>query len=226
MHGYPGAPAGAFWALLEHVSDMTKVRRALRGLRSEGGFTLAELLVAMMITLIAFAATLLLLQVALKAQPRISERGAAIQQGRAWIERLTRELRQGGTVAGSPGSSQLSFLTDVRHSSCGGTATGNSIACLVTYSCSAGTCSRTERNPNGSGTAPAQQMVTGLQSNSVSTVRAGGVHRVRGAQDRPAPAARAHRGRGRVARAAGGDRGPVRPLPEPVENLFLIQEAS
>ena len=149
---------------------MTRLRRAvLRGLRSEGGFTLAELLVAMMITLIAFAATLVLLQVALKAQPRISERGAAIQQGRAWIERLTRELRQGGTVTGSPGSSQLAFMTYVRHSSCGATATGNSIPCLVTYSCSAGTCSRTERNPNGSGTAPAQQMVTGLQSNSVFT---------------------------------------------------------
>jgi prepilin-type N-terminal cleavage/methylation domain-containing protein len=152
---------------LEHVSDMTRLKRALRGLRAEGGFTLAELLVAMMITLIAFAAALLLLQVALKAQPRITERGAAIQQGRAWIERLTRELRQGGTVAGSPTSSQLAFLTYVRHSSCGGTATSSSIQCLVTYTCSAGTCSRTERNPDGSGTAAAQQMVTGLQSDSV-----------------------------------------------------------
>jgi prepilin-type N-terminal cleavage/methylation domain-containing protein len=168
--GNRGAPAGARWALLERVSDMTRLRRALlRGLRAEGGFTLAELLVAMMITLIAFAAALLLLQVALKAQPRISERGAAIQQGRAWIERLTRELRQGGTVTGSPTSSQLAFLTFVRHSACGGTATGNSIQCLVTYSCAAGTCSRTERNPDGSGTAAAQQMVTGLQSNSVFT---------------------------------------------------------
>ena len=147
---------------------MTSLKRALlRRLRAEGGFTLAELLVAMMITLIAFAATLLLLQVAIKAQPRISERGAAIQQGRVWVERLIRELRQGGTVTGTPSTSQLAFFTYVRHSSCGSTATGASLRCLVTYSCSAGTCSRTERNPDGSGTAPAQQMVSGLQSNSV-----------------------------------------------------------
>ena len=38
----------------------------------------------------------------------------------------------------------------------------------------------------------------------------GAVHRLRGAQDRPAPPARARRGRGRAARAPGGDRGPLR----------------
>ena len=37
------------------------------------------------------------------------------------------------------------------------------------------------------------------------------VHRVRGAEDRPPPPARADRDRGRAARAAGGDRGPLRP---------------
>jgi prepilin-type N-terminal cleavage/methylation domain-containing protein len=147
---------------------MTRLRRALlHGLRADGGFTLAELLVSMMITLIAFGAALLLLQIALKAQPQITDRGAAIQQGRVWIERLTRELRQGATVAGTPTPSQLAFLTYVRHTTCGGTVSGASIQCLVTYTCTAGTCSRRERNPNGTGTAPAQQMVTGLQTSSV-----------------------------------------------------------
>ena len=162
------APRGRPMGVVERLSDMTRLRRALlRALRAEGGFTLAELLVSMMITLIAFAATLLLLQVALKAQPRITDRGAAIQQGRAWIERLTRELRQGGTVTGSPTASQIAFLTYVRHSSCGATATGTSIQCLVTYSCAAGTCSRTEGDPNGGEPGPSQEMVTGLQSDVV-----------------------------------------------------------
>ena len=39
------------------------------------------------------------------------------------------------------------------------------------------------------------------------------LHRLRGAQDRPAPPARARRGRGRAARARAGDRGPLRPAP-------------
>ena len=39
----------------------------------------------------------------------------------------------------------------------------------------------------------------------------GELHRLRGAQDRPAPPARARRGRGRAARARAGDRGPLRP---------------
>ena len=39
----------------------------------------------------------------------------------------------------------------------------------------------------------------------------GGLHRGRGAEDRPAPPARADRDRGRAARAAGRDRGPLRP---------------
>ena len=123
----------------------------------------------MMITLMAFGAALLLLQIALKAQPRITDKGAAIEQGRAWTERLTRELRQGGTVTGSPTASQLAFLTYVRHSSCGTLAAGNSIQCRVTYTCTAGTCSRTEGNPDGSQTGPPQEMVTGLQSSSVFT---------------------------------------------------------
>ena len=51
------------------------------------------------------------------------------------------------------------------------------------------------------------------------------LHRLRGAQDRPAPPARARRGRGRAARARVATEDRYGPLPEPVENLFAIQEA-
>src|SRR5581483_5071202 len=53
-------------------------------------------------------------------------------------------------------------------------------------------------------------------------LRAGQLHRFRGAQDRPPPTARADRDRGRAARAPGGGRGPLRRAPgagrEPVRD--------
>ena len=148
---------------------MTSLRRAFaRSLRAEEGFTLAELLTATMIMMIAFGAALIVLNMALRSQPRISDRANAIQDARVWVERLTRELRQGATVSGTPTSSQLSFRTYVRHSSRGGSAAGASIQCLVTYTCTAGTCSRTESNLDGTG-GTTQQMVGGLQSSAVFT---------------------------------------------------------
>lgn len=147
---------------------MTKPRRPLPcAARSEDGFTLTEMLVAITITLIAFSSSLMVFNVAQESQPRISERGVAIQQGRVWIERLTRELRQGATMAGTATASSLSFLTYVRHSSCGSSTVGTSIQCRVTYTCTAGTCRRTEASPDGSTTDAPQETVTGLQSTNV-----------------------------------------------------------
>jgi prepilin-type N-terminal cleavage/methylation domain-containing protein len=142
-------------------------RRHAQVLRGEAGFTLAEMLVSIMITLIAFSSALMVLNVAQRSQPRISNRAASIQEGRVWIERLTRELRQGATMIGTPTASTLSFLTYVQHGACGVSSAGSSIQCRVSYTCSGGTCSRREGNPDGTGTSSPQQMVTGLQTNSV-----------------------------------------------------------
>lgn len=125
------------------------------------------MLVAIMITLIAFSSSLMVFNIAQQSQPRISDRGVSIQQGRVWIERLTRELRQGATMAGTATATSLSVLTYVRHSSCGSSTVGTAIQCRVTYTCTAGTCSRTEASPDGSTSDAPQQMVTGLQSNNV-----------------------------------------------------------
>jgi prepilin-type N-terminal cleavage/methylation domain-containing protein len=156
---------------MDDRATMTRLIRARAyGFREEGGFTLAEMLVAIMITLIAFSSAMLVLNVAQRAQPRISDRSDSIQEGRVWIERLTRELRQGATMVGTPTASSMTFLTYVQHSACGSTASGSSIQCRVSYVCSSsGTCTRTERSPDGTGTAPAVQVVSGLQSNSVFT---------------------------------------------------------
>jgi prepilin-type N-terminal cleavage/methylation domain-containing protein len=146
---------------------MTKPRRApAHDLRGEGGFTLTEMLVSIMIALIAFSSSLMVFNIAQKSQPRISDRAASIQEGRVWIERLTRELRQGATMVGTPTATSMTFLTYVQHAACGSGALGTSVQCRVTYTCTAGTCSRTEASPDGSVSDAAQQMVTGLQSDN------------------------------------------------------------
>lgn len=114
------------------------------------------------------AAALAVLPMVLRSEPRISERAAHIQEGRALIERLTRELRQGSGVE-SATSSGLEFLTYVRRTDCGSsTVQDPAIQCRVTYSCQEGTCTRTERNPDGTGAAGPVELAQGLQSASFS----------------------------------------------------------
>jgi len=129
----------------------------------DGGHTLVELLIASAIFLALLSAGLAILPMVLRSEPRISERAAHIQQGRSLIERLTRELRQGSGVE-SATSTGLEFLTYVRRTECGNTTVSDSaIQCRVTYSCDGATCTRTERNPDGTGTAGPVQLVDGLQ---------------------------------------------------------------
>jgi prepilin-type N-terminal cleavage/methylation domain-containing protein len=137
-------------------------------LGDEHGFTLVELLVAVALMLIIVAAAMGLLVTSNNSQPRISKRASALQQGRVLTERITRELRQGVGVATTPTASTLSLLTYVGHSACGSSQVGAARQCRVTYSCATnGICTRTERNPDGTGTAPAVRVAEGLRSNAV-----------------------------------------------------------
>lgn len=145
------------------------IRARARDLRGEGGFTLAEMLVSIMITLIAFSSSLMVLNIAQSSQPRISHRSESIQAGRVWIERLTRELRQGATMVGTPTASSMTFLTYVQHAACGSSTPGSSIQCRVSYLCTAGTCTRTESNTDGTGMGAGVQVVSGLLSSDVFT---------------------------------------------------------
>jgi type II secretory pathway pseudopilin PulG len=134
--------------------------------RGASGHTLVELLVAASIFLLLLGAGLAVLPMVLRSEPRISERAAHIQQARALIERLTRELRQGSGVE-SATSTGLQFLTYVRRTECGSSTVDEpAIQCRVTYSCQGGACTRTERNPDGTGSAAPVQLVGGLQSAS------------------------------------------------------------
>jgi prepilin-type N-terminal cleavage/methylation domain-containing protein len=137
-----------------------------RGLREERGMTLPELLIAITIGLVVLGAAVTVFSTAARSQPRVSERAGDIQRARTVIEQITRELRQGSMVT-TASATQLSILTYVDKGSCGGATATTAIQCLVDYTCTAGACTRTERNPDGTGTAAGVQVVAGLASTNV-----------------------------------------------------------
>jgi prepilin-type N-terminal cleavage/methylation domain-containing protein len=143
-----------------------------RLLRDQRGMTLVELMVAMMMTLIAFAAASYILIVVVHTQPATSDRSFDIQEGRVFEERFTRELRASYKIepVPAPTASTLSFDTYVRSTTCGGARQTNpaipAIPCRVTYSCTAGACYRAEGPPAAGGGTPVQT-VSGLASTAV-----------------------------------------------------------
>ena len=154
--------------------DEARVRSKVQALRCERGVSIAELLVFMMMLLIVLGAGMALLIVSVKSQPRISDRNFAIQDGRVLQERFARELRQSSLVEQTPAptSSSITFDTYVRRTQCGGAVetdpTKPAIACKVTYTCTAGTCSRTEAPlPGQPGSTTTDQLVSGLSSSAV-----------------------------------------------------------
>lgn len=130
------------------------------------GYSLPELLVAMVIGLIVSAAGATMVIVALQTQPRASERAAQIQQGRVMLESITRELRQGQSIVGLSASG-LEVLTYVPVASCGAPAVGDARLCRVSYTCDAATCTRIERDADGGGTPRTHLMVSGISGPGV-----------------------------------------------------------
>ncbi|MSO42350.1 MAG: prepilin-type N-terminal cleavage/methylation domain-containing protein [Solirubrobacterales bacterium] len=86
-------------------------------MRSERGFTIAELMMSMAISLVVLTAVLGLVQVVTKNQQRVSDRVAANQRARPVMTRLIDELHSGCVAAGvapvSVGStsSAISFIS-------------------------------------------------------------------------------------------------------------------
>jgi Tfp pilus assembly protein PilW len=134
----------------------------------ESGFTMVEFLLAAMIGLIVVGVASTVFITAQRTQPGQVQKGNAILLARTTMERLTREVRQGSTVYPST-DTQLSLLTYVHSATCGGAQANTSIQCKVTYTCTAGTCTRVEAPPPGSpgSPGPAVNVVTGLSSSSV-----------------------------------------------------------
>ena len=147
---------------------MRGLRSRLAAISEERGFTLPELLVGMVVCLIVAGGAMTVVQMAVKAQPRISDRANQVQQGRTMIERLSRELRMGETVTGAS-STGLTILTYVDQETCGGLAATSANFCRVIYACSADECTRTIRNPDGTGSAPARVAVSGITGPNIFT---------------------------------------------------------
>ncbi len=134
--------------------------------RCERGFTLIELLVASTMAMVVLGGAVMVFVGAVRSEPRTSSKVTAIQQGRVTLERMTRELRQGSDVL-TAAADELSLITYVDRSTCGGGAAGEAIACRVTYACEEGECRRTVAQPDGSSPGPAVQVVSGLASDQV-----------------------------------------------------------
>ncbi len=154
--------------------EEARKRSTVRTLKCERGVSLIELLVFMMMLLFVLVAATTLLIVAVKSQPRISDRNFAIQDGRVLQARLAQELRQSSLVEQTPAptSSSITFDTYVRRTQCGEAVETDpakpAIACKVTYTCTAGACNRTEAPlPGQPGTTTTQQLVSGLSSSAV-----------------------------------------------------------
>jgi Tfp pilus assembly protein PilW len=139
------------------------LRRPLSRLAGDEGFTLTELLVAMTIGIVVMGAGVMVFTAALRSQPKASARLDKVQDARTTSERIVRELRQGwGTSTAT--SSQLSLLTYVHSSVCGGATSATAIACRVTYSCAAGACTRVESQPDGTAPGSARTVVSGISN--------------------------------------------------------------
>jgi len=136
--------------------------------RSEGGFTLIELLVAATMGMVVVGGAVTVFIGAIHSEPRTSSKVTAIQQGRVVVERMTRELRQGVEVSTAT-PSQLSLITYVKQSPCGGAVAANAKACRVTYACTTAECTRTVQEPAPGSAATTSQLVSGLSSGDVFT---------------------------------------------------------
>jgi Tfp pilus assembly protein PilW len=149
---------------------MSRFRRLrLHGRSGEAGMTLVELLVASAMSVVLLGAIGSMVVSAMRTQPKISKSAQNVSSARWVLDRMTREIRNGIRVDQAT-ASKLSFLTYVRHTSCGGStlpaSTVSSIKCEVTYQCTTTACTRTEA-AEGVYTGTARTLFTGINSSSV-----------------------------------------------------------
>lgn len=137
-------------------------------LQGDHGYTLVELMVAILMLTTVLAAAVPLLVSSVNNEPRLRDRADKIQQARTLLEQLGRDLRSGYGIDSS-GASALSFRTYLHQSTCNGSpsATAPAVQCQVTYSCASGICTRQVANVGGSAPGPVRRLASGLSSNSV-----------------------------------------------------------
>jgi Tfp pilus assembly protein PilW len=149
---------------------MARVAQLQRRTAEQDAFTLVELLIASVLALVAIGTVVTMFVSSNATQAGLQNRDAEVQQARTATEGIVREVRQASVVSSATPSS-LTMVTYVDHATCGGAPGTTAIPCQVTYSCTGAapnaTCSRTERNKDGTGTGSTMQVVSGLNSTSV-----------------------------------------------------------
>jgi Tfp pilus assembly protein PilW len=150
---------------------MQPLRKTVAALcREEPGLTLVELLVAASMGLVVVGGAVTIFVSGIRSEPRTASKVAAIQQGRVAVDRITRELRQGLEVQ-TASTNQLAIVTYVKAASCGGAVASTGIPCRVDYACSAGACTRSVSQPDGTAPGPATQVVSGLTTSNIFSYR-------------------------------------------------------
>lgn len=148
---------------------MKRLRARIGGDR-EAGLTLVELLVASAMSVVLVGAACAMLISAVRDQPKLSRKDQSITTARYVLERMTREIRNGTAVYKATGS-EVSFVTQVRRTTCGGAAQENAsvpaIECRVTYRCTTTACTRTETAPSVETGGTPTTVVSGLDSSKV-----------------------------------------------------------
>jgi Tfp pilus assembly protein PilV len=89
----------------------TERRGSTRRLAQECGFTLIELLVASVAAFVVLTAVFALLVTSQRVQARDTEWALTLQQGRAGLARMVREIRQAYSISAATGSSIDFFAT-------------------------------------------------------------------------------------------------------------------
>jgi len=145
-------------------------RKAFVPKKSEGGFTLVELLVATTMMVIITGATVSLFISTVKDQARITTGADQVGQARTAVRKVMEDVRQGSTISVA-GAEELKFKTYVHATSCASSpsASATAIQCTVTYKCEKETSKTTyqcTRTPEGGS---AVTVATGLSSGSVFT---------------------------------------------------------
>jgi len=149
--------------------------RLSRGRHGESGLTLIELLVAATLSVVIVGAASSMLISAVKSQPKISERAQNVSKARYVLERVTREIRNGVVIRGiAEDGSELELEASVRRTACGSGVEedpeARAILCSITYSCSAGSCLRTEVDPDTEAGGSPTTLVSGLADDGVFSV--------------------------------------------------------
>jgi hypothetical protein len=149
------------------------LRRRLSLHGGEAGLTLVEMLVAATMGVIVVGAGSAMLISAVRQQPELSEKAQTVTTARWQLDRMTREIRNGVSVTSSSPTS-VSFVAQVRRTTCGGTVQTSSsaaaIQCQVIYSCTTSSCTRTEREVGKTSGGSTSTIVTGIDSSAVFCV--------------------------------------------------------